>query len=122
MTILSKLVSTAQILPKPPLSILRVLGVAAMDNPIGLAVGATTLAGVGAVEIFKNKAAIESTLAKAVSVIKTPVSSSTTAMASSVVESKSTTATTVATTDDSMIIPLILGGCVLLVIFAVVRK
>lgn len=121
MTILSKISTSVQVLPKPSLSILRVLGGGVLASPVGLAVAGTAVAGVGAFELIKHKDQIETGLGKIGNSIKTTIGGSTTAVekASSSISSSTPPPPTI---DDSMLVPILLGGSALVLLFILTRK
>lgn len=111
--ITNKVGAVVSVIPKPPLSLLRVGGaVAGGPIALGLAVGSVAL-----VKGFEHRDEIKSTLGNIVNTVK-----STTNKITSTVD-KIDNKKIVEEDDNSMLVPLLLlGGCGLVVIFIVMKK
>ena len=107
----STLTKVATVIPKPPLSILR-LGASATPVGAGLLVGSVV-----AVKAFEHREEIKSTLGNIVNNAKNSVSASV-----STIAKLSPKPETTKTEESSMLIPILLVGGGLVILFIVMRK
>jgi hypothetical protein len=111
MTILSTLSRTASVIPKPPLSLLRLAGGA---TPVGAGL---LLGSVVAVKAFEHKDEIKSTLGNIVNNAKNTASGSVSTITKVLPKTEAQKSE-----EPSMLLPILLVGGGLVVLFIVLRK